>query len=145
MNTRASTWIGLFLFLFSCQVCFAQNKSGIKDQAAEIKNAVPSATDTGFLYHLQRRPDSLYFNNVVELEKQLSQLSFVSGTVYFSGAGFTSGTVSAYITGSLVGLRSQLEKCGPGSRITLEKCVLLKSNNARTIPLNKSLFIIADY
>ena len=126
--------------LFCWSFSFAQ-QAGKKNQPAAKKDSIPVVVQNDFITRLTRRPDSLYFDSKADLEEQLKQLDFVSGYIYFSGTGFPGGVQAASVLGSIEAARDLLNRCGPGSRITLEKCVFRKKDQAKTLPISKSLFI----
>lgn len=128
MKIDAKIFLTLFFLLLVCSFSFGQN------------NAPATADNSDFVNRLTQRPDSLFFNTTEELQKQLYQLEIITGNIYFSGTGFPA-TVAASVHGSIVGLNDLLNRCGPGSRITLERCIIKKKDRSLTVPISKSLFI----
>lgn len=71
-----------------------------------------------------------------EIDK-LKNLNFISGTIYFSGPGFTN------VTSAKAGEKSKLEtyynRSMPGTTITLENCIYKNAAGSLSQPLNKSI------
>ena len=74
-------------------------------------------------------------NNIEILE--LSKKSFISGTVYFSGANFPN--VLTVYGGEYDLLKNLIGRCGPGSIISFENCIFKNADGALTKPLTKSI------
>ena len=67
----------------------------------------------------------------------LKSFNFVSGTIFFSGYGFTN--VIAAKVSEKAKLEMNYHKSGPGTTITLENCIYKNSNGTLSSPLNKSI------
>lgn len=134
-KTTAKLLLSTLLFI-SSPVAFSQAVPATEKTATVNEKTA----DTGFLNALMRRPDSLYFDSKDELLSRLKELNIISGYVYFSGTGFSQVQATA-VHGSLFVLGELFNRCGPGSRITLDRCIFLKKDGSRTPLIGKSLFI----
>ena len=76
-------------------------------------------------------------SNVRQEIDNLRILNFISGTIYFSGAGFTSVTF-ANVT-EKERLETYYRKSIPGTILTLENCIYKNSNGNLSQPLNRSI------
>lgn len=72
----------------------------------------------------------------LEVEK-LQSLKFISGTIYFSGFGFTN-VLSAKASDSST-LYRYYARSGPGTTITLDNCILKNVNGSLSTPVSKSV------
>ncbi len=79
---------------------------------------------------------SRYSGNIIEI-LELSKKSFISGTVYFSGANFPN--VLTVYTGEYDLLKRLLLRCSPGSILSFENCIFKNTDGTLTKPLTKSI------
>jgi hypothetical protein len=79
--------------------------------------------------------------NKIELKiEEVEKLCFVSGTIYFTGAGFPE-VLSTSFNGRGILLYPHLKRCTKGSKIALEKVVFRNKDFTVTAPINKWITI----
>ena len=83
--------------------------------------------------------DPVVLQNKEEIMKQLEDVDFVSGTIFFSGANFGNViSTSPQGKGSAIAPKRFFDRCVVGSRVSFFKCQIRNSNGTISI-LNKSI------
>ena len=83
--------------------------------------------------------DPVVLQNKEEIMKQLEDVDFVSGTIFFSGANFGNViSTSPQGKGSAIAPKRFFDRCIVGSRVSFFKCQIRNSNGTISI-LNKSI------
>ncbi len=81
--------------------------------------------------------DSSLKSNAPQEINNLKNFNFVSGIIYFSGAGFTNVMVAKAIEKAK--LETFFSRSAAGTIITLENCIYKYLNGTFSLPLNKSI------
>lgn len=76
-------------------------------------------------------------SNIIKEINKLREFNFISGSIYFSGSGFSSVTTIKAIDNSK--LETNYLRCIPGTIITLENCCYKTLSGSISSPLNKSI------
>jgi hypothetical protein len=78
-------------------------------------------------------------SNITQEINKLREFNFISGTIYFSGNGFTN--VSSANVNEKEKLETYYLRSRFGTTIVLDKCVYRTSNGSLSAPLNKSIML----
>ncbi|GAB2842824.1 hypothetical protein GCM10027043_52570 [Ferruginibacter profundus] len=89
-------------------------------------------------YNFNRGQDTVKLKSkaVQEVDK-LRELNFVSGTIYFAGFGFNN--VASVKAQDKATLNKYYDRSGPGTTITIDKCIYKNADGKLSSPLSKSL------
>ena len=82
-----------------------------------------------------KKIDTLSSNDAVSFLNYIKVMNCLSGTIYFSGNGF-SHVMSVHCRNNITLLKC-LERCVPGSKLTLEKCAFERDGEMKPIVVNK--------
>jgi len=99
----------------------------------------------GFSKPIEKIPYNFNRKNYIPERKSLSQeeidklrsYRYISGTIYFTGAGFNT-TLSTAATDSL-NLKKMFSLCRPGSSVVLDNCIYIDTLGKKSKPISKSI------
>ncbi len=102
-------------------------------------------TYPGNIFFNQIKFDTISINKFDSLLNDLDKVKFLSGYLFFSGAGFPNTLTSAFRSKGNHGFGqvflSYFNRCKAGSKITFEKCVIRLNDSTFLKAYNKSIFI----
>jgi hypothetical protein len=102
-------------------------------------------TNRGNIFFNQIKFDTISINKFDSLMNDLGKVKFISGYLYFSGAGFPNTLTSFFHSKGNHGFGqsylSYFNRCKAGSKITFEKCVIRLNDSTFLKAYNKSIFI----
>lgn len=89
-------------------------------------------------YPFNKNVDSLKIGSpAIQEINQLKTYSFVSGVIYFKGAGFTN--VLPVQASNTAELYKQYDRCVPGTSIILDGCVYKQADGTLSTPMSKTI------
>lgn len=133
------TFILILSFVILGNKTFAQVRSHINYNETDSI----SAKQNIFLNHILF--DTVSLKNLAAVIGDLNQIKIKSAMIFFSGNGFTR-TVTMSFNGDGASdegevFRKYFDRCVAGSRITLEKFVIINKNGSLSPVYNKSIYI----
>ena len=89
-------------------------------------------------FYKQNKLDTVRIENKFDFFNYFTIINCISGTLYFSGNGF-SGIVTIQYKGNASELKKYFERCISGSKFTLDNCAFERDGGLKPIYLNKTV------
>jgi hypothetical protein len=106
-------------------------------QSNSTTNQVDTVLFTDF-FSTSNKTDTISINYKLQFFNLFKMLKCISGTLYFSGDGFTSAIV-LQCTANETRLKNCFERCVSGSKLTLDNCAFFRDGGQKPIVVNKVL------